>query len=276
VLKPEELRVWRPDGARGPLLQAGAEALTALLLEGRVQAGVVAGYWGEDALVLGYYQPAPREGASLLRRRVTGGWEARAGPETGYAAIVFASESLEEAAGLAEEIADRLRAEAWGATRMGPRRLGAGVLEFIGPFDPGQAVDEAKRILGASRVSGIDLSGQADRIAKAYLHPGWAHFYGAEDLEAHGVVERPPFHVRIGLTVREGFIAAARIDGVFMAAPPAEPYSTIAAIQGMPAGEQAEMMLAVRFGGPVEVYGVSGEDVVEAFRRALSRARPVG
>jgi len=269
VLRPEKLSVWTPKAARGPLLQGGAEALVALLLEGRIQSGIVTGKWGEEATILGYYQPAPPRTGGILRRRITGGWEARASPETGYAAIVFASESLEETAELAKQLAEALGAEAWGATRMGPRTLGAGVIEVVGPFDPVQAVEAAQEALGARERGLLDLEGQASKLEKAYIHPGWAGFTGAEELERLGVVERPPFHVRIGLAVREKFIASARIDGVFMAAPPAEPYSTIASIQGMPAGEQAELILAARFGGPIELYGVTGEDVVEAFRRAL-------
>ena len=269
MLRPETVHVWAPEGSQGPLLQAGTEYMVSLLLEGRIQSGIVAGLWGEEARVLGHYQPAPQGYEGLLRRRITGGWEVDAKPSTSYLSIVFASESLEETARLAEEVADCLRAQAWGATRLGPRRLAAGVVEVLGDFSLESAVECGVRILGAKESKPVDVAEKASRLEKAYLHPGWSRFSGAEGLPRVGVVERPPYQVRIGLSIDSGFIATARIDGVFMAAPPAEPYSTIASIQGMPAGEQAELILEARFGGPVELYGIQGEDVVEAFRRAL-------
>ncbi len=265
MLRPTRIAVYAGSG--GYTLQAATEALAARALEGAIQAGLASGPWGMEGRILGLYQASA--GDDAVYRRITGGWDASANPETGYAGLVYASESLAETVEIAERLADCLGAEAWGATRMGPRRLAAGIIEAVGDFDPDAALDCARRALGRPRPTRPPEM-PLERLSKPYMHPSWRLYPGALVMPRRGERARGPWRVRVGVSLVEGrFIADARIDGVFLAAPPSEPFSTIAGITGMPAGDQVLLAVEARFSAAIELHGIEPVDVVEALRDAL-------
>ena len=270
MLRPLRIAVLRLEGLER--LQAATEALAARLLEGRLQAGMVVGSTMVDGVLYGLYEAGwgPR-----AYRRITGGPKASLRPDTVYAGIVYASESLEETVQAAETIVECLGAKNWGATRMGPRRLAAGIIEVVGDYSPDQALECTRIALRKPRPQTLDQSTlPIDRLSKPYLHPKWRNYTGADPLPCKGAARRGDYMVRIGLSLWEDtFIADARIDGVFNAAPPMEPFSTLAGITGMPVGEQALLALETRFSAKIELHGITPEDVVEAFRKAIE-SRP--
>jgi len=257
--------------ARGPmeLLQGGLEAIVAALMEGRLQATILQGEPEGEGVLLGFYQPAPEEDSSVWRR-ITGGREARVTGGSWYVAVAFAAESLGEAVSLGERLQACSGAEGWGATRMGPRELGVGVVELV-TQRPHEVLECARGFLArpGSPVEEASLPGSAYRIARAYRDRRWRLYEGAGILPRRAEVSRGRYRVRVGVSVYEGYISAARVDGTFMAAPPNEPYNTIAAIQGLPASAQALNLLEVRLTGMAELYGVEPGDFREALRRAL-------
>jgi len=269
LLLSERLTVFEARG-RPELLQAGLEAIIGSFLEGRIQASLLVGEPEAEGILLGYYQAAPQRLEGGVWRRITGGWEAHIGPGTWYVAAVFASESLEEAVWLGRKMSKCLGGS-WGATRIGPRRLAAGVVEMTTDSDPREAERCAAEML-VKPGGGVERRGlpeSASRIERAYREPRWRLFEGAEPLPHKGVARRGPYHVRVGVSLHEGYISLARVDGVFMASPPNEPYNAIAAIQGMPLGPQVLLLLESRLAGMAELYGVEASDFSEALRRAV-------
>jgi hypothetical protein len=258
--------------ARGPieLLQGGLEAVIGALMEGRLQATILQGEPEGEGVLLGFYQPAPEKPGSPIWRRITGGREARLRSGSWYVAVAFAAESLSEAAGLGEMLEECAGAEAWGATRMGPRELGVGVVEAVTqrPHEALECLRNALTRPGAT-VEEAPLPGSAYRIARAYREPRWRIYEGARLLPRKAEVSRGSYRVRLGVSVYEGYISVARVDGTFMAAPPNEPFNTMAAIQGLPADTQALTLLEARLAGIAELYGVEPGDFREALRRAL-------
>ncbi|MCE4628011.1 MAG: hypothetical protein F7C34_02540 [Desulfurococcales archaeon] len=271
MLEPRTISVARPPGP-GPLLQAGLEALAGMLLEGRLQSAIISSRWGENSILLGYYEPYTG-GPGLVRRRITGGRSAQLGEEDIYAGIVFASESLLETAELAGRIAECSGAKAWGATRIGPRRLAAGIIEIVGARDTGAPLECYVSMLSTKPALGrVSVEESARRIARAYEDKRWAHYSGANNMPVKIVSRRGDYWVRMGFHVtRDGFIAAARIDGVFNAAPPNEPYNLASAIVGMPANENV-LMLAEHRLEKIEFYGVDREDVLGILERLVGGA----
>jgi len=258
--------------ARGPmeLLQGGLEAVIGAFMEGRLQATMLQGEPDGEGVLLGFYQPAPPSPGVMVWRRITGGPEARVAGGSWYIALAFASESLSETAGVGERLGECGRARAWGATRLGPRRLGVGVVELV-TDRPREVLECARGILArpGAPLERIPLPGSAGRIARAYREPRWRLYEGAGILPRRAEVSRGPYRVRIGVSIYEGYISVARVDGTFMAAPPNEPYNTIAAIQGLPASGQALTLLEARLSGVAELYGLEPGDFREALRIAL-------
>ena len=259
--------------ARGPLerLQASLEALVGLFLEGRLQASLLVGEPEGEGVLLGYYQASPLDAdPGTTWRRITGGPEARVGSGSWYIGLVFASEDLAEAVGVARGLAECLGGGVWGATRMGPRELGAGIVEVV-TSDASRALECARGLVarpGAS-ASRLGVPESASRIERAYRDPRWKLYTGASPLPLRASVSRGPYSVRVGVSLYEGrYVSLARLDGVFMAAPPNEPFNTAAALQGMPVGDQLYTLVEARLGG-AELYGIAPGDVVEALREAL-------
>jgi hypothetical protein len=270
MLEPESLAVTSNHGQGGAALQAGLEMLVALHLEGRIQAGLVSGPWMGSGTILGYYQPFT-PGARW--RRITGGPEARAGPETGYAGLVFASESLAEVVELARTLYKCLDASVWGATRVGPKPLAAGVIEVIGDFSRAEAVDCVAASLFDKKLETTNIPlPQAGRVIEAYTSPSWIHYDGAERLPFKGKRSAGRNYVEIGLDVGpDGFITAARIEGVFNAAPPGEPFSLASLLLGLPLSDDALEAFQARL-SLLEVDGVDRQSIAEALREALTKA----
>ena len=267
MLTPKTLALPANPPARPEEAQAQLEEMVALHLEGKIQAGLVAAQWGGEGLVLGFYE-AYRDGARW--RRITGGPSYNATRETGYAGLVFASEDLGEVAEVAGRLAECIGGGAWGATRIGPSQLAAGVVEVLGGFAPETAVSCVRDELFGRRLEAgrVELK-STGRIAKAYITRGWIHYAGAAGMPVIGEVKRGDYWVRIGIAVTgDGFISNARIDGVFHAAPPNEPYNLVNAILGMPAGEQAVDLFEAR-SNLVEVWGLKRSDLVLALSWAI-------
>jgi len=273
VLKPSRLSLAR--SSRGSTrLQAVLESLVGMLLEGKMQAGLIHGAWGESSLLLGFYMPAPDRPGVPLRRRVTGGPSVVMEPDTPYTGIVFAAESLEETAILGESVARCLGADVWGATRFGPSKLGVGVIEIIGGRPGREAAVRCFEESISSRVETVEIGEPpgAARIERAYRHPGWAGYKGAALMPLRGERSSGAYTVRVGIALSEGrFIADARIDGTFMAAPPNEPFNTLSNVRGMPLGDQALLSLEVRL-ERIEWYGVAWRTVLDAFLEAAGKA----
>lgn len=268
-LRPRVIHVYASGGAFH--LQAALEKLVGLLLEGRLQAGLVAGPWRARGVILGLYQayePAPMPAF----RRMTGGPGVPVEPGDTYTGLVFASRSLPEAVEVMEGLAGCLGSRPLGATRVGPRRLAAGVVEVLGGHGVGEAVECASRLLGGPRARPLDPGSLGDLrgLARAYSEARWIQYPGALGLPRAASRARGPWRVRVGVElVEDRFIGEARIDGVFLAAPPAEPFSTLAGITGMPVGDQVLMGLEARFTRAIELYGVDARDIVGAAAEAL-------
>ena len=275
MLEPKTISVARPTG-QGPLLQAGLEALAGMVLEGRIQSGVISSPWGERSALLGYYEPYTG-GPVPVRRRITGGRTAMLREDDVYSGIVFASESLVEAARLAELIAECSGAKAWGATRMGPRRLAAGIIEIAGARDPGAPLECYVALLSTRpSIEAVDVGESARRIARAYEDRRWTHYTGASSMPVRIASSRGEYYVRMGFHVTgDGFIAAARIDGVFNAAPPSEPYNLASAIVGMPLNENV-LMLAEHRLEKIELHGVERRDVLGILEKLVESAGAPG
>ena len=108
-------------------------------------------------------------------------------------------------------------------------------------------------------------------MARAYEHPGWRLYPGARGMEKRARIEAPPYWIGLGISTAEGlYIASARIEGVFHAAPPNEPFNLAAALEGMPLGEQAEMLAHAR-ASLMEIHGPP-PDAVPALIRRLAAA----
>ncbi len=271
MLKPRTLTIPEPFSSEPYRLQARLELLVARHLEGRIQAGLVSGIWTGDGVVLGFYEPY-RSGARW--RRITGGGSVSVRGGKTYTGLVYASENLSEVASIAERLSNCLGGGLWGVTRIGPRRLAAGVIEVFGDHTIEEAVECVSSNLfdGRLEVRSMRFEGE-DRIVKAYSHPGWLHYYGIGEMPYRGMVERDKYYVRIGLSVtNDGFISNARIDGTFNAAPPNEPYNIVSAVLGLPIGEQSIDLMEARL-NLAEFYGVEPGDVLEAFRIAVNSAR---
>ncbi|MCE4620224.1 MAG: hypothetical protein F7C33_04290 [Desulfurococcales archaeon] len=267
MLTPKTLALPAYPPSKPEEAQAQVEELVALHLEGKIQAGLVASSWSGEGLVLGFYE-AYREGARW--RRITGGPSYKATGATGYAGLVFASEDLGEVAEIASRLAECIGGEAWGVTRIGPPQLAAGVVEVLGGFTPDTAVACVQEELFGVRLEAKSVGLKStERISKAYAAKGWVHYTGAVEMPFVGRVERGDYWVRMGIAVTgDGFISNARIDGVFHAAPPNEPYNLVNAVLGMPAGEQALDLFEAR-SNLVEVWGLERSDLVEALARAI-------
>ncbi len=267
-VKVREVREWSLEGAYR--LQALTEYVVGQLLEGRIQAGIVHGRWGASGWVVGLYQPA-LGGMGVVARRVTGGGMVYSQPQDYYLALVVPSTSLRALVDLARDYSECLGSGFLGVTRFGPRVLSAGVVEYIGGIDVSRAFECLQVFSRRPRVKrGSVDPARVDAIARAYGSARWIYYDGVSQLDRVGVVERNGFHVKVGVhLVEERYISTARIEGDFYAAPPAEPFSTIASIQGMPVGDQVLLALEARFGSVVELYGVTASDVVESARRAL-------
>ena len=267
-LKVRRITIWKVNGAYR--LQAASEIAVGNLLEGRVQSMIVFGEWNLKGRVLGFYQSS-NDYLDVVARRATGGDSLLVEKPTNYAAVVTPTTSLRGTIDMAREISDCLGVRFAGATRIGPMTLSAGVIEFIGDFTLDSLIDCSRVIARRPRI--IEREAPEDRItevAKAYATRSWIHYSGASSLPMIGEAKRGDYSVRIGVDLYEGkFISTARIDGNFLAAPPAEPYSTIAGIQGMPIGDQVFLALEARFSAGLELYGIEPEDITLALKRAV-------
>ncbi|MCE4625482.1 MAG: hypothetical protein F7C35_06430 [Desulfurococcales archaeon] len=270
MLTPRVLKLvkGRDLDLRSTLLQAALEKLVGLHLEGKIQAGLVVGEWGDEGVVLGYYKAYQDEDLKAYRR-ITGGTDAYVDKDTGYLGLVFASENLEEVGLLAEKLARCVGGKVWGATRFGPQRLASGVVEVIGDFHPEDAAAcVGERIFGRRLlVEEIGLEG-LNSISMAYSHEGWIKYLGAEPMSIKTVVRRGEYYVRVGIQIFESYISNARVDGVFHAAPPNAPFNLAAALAGQPANENALLLAEGRL-GVMELLGVTREDFYQAFLRAI-------
>ncbi len=270
MIPPRKLALYKCKNG-GVYLQAATESMIGLHLGGKIQAGLVLGKWMDEGRVLGYYEGyRPEPGKAW--RRITGGPTATVNNDTDYLSVVFASESLEETAGKAQELSSCLNIKVWGVTRMGPRPLAAGVIEAFGSFKDRDAVECVKNVLGGrvEETHNVELD-RIKRIARAYIEKGWIEYSGAAKMAYSSIVSRGDYYVRMGVAVVEGFISNALIDGVFYAAPPNEPFNTVAALRGMPVGDQALLLLEARL-GIMELYGIKPSDVIEAYLEAVEKA----
>ncbi len=267
-LKVRRITIWRVNGAYR--LQAASEIAVGNLLEGKVQSMIVFGEWNLKGRVLGFYQSSQGY-EDVVARRATGGGSMLVEKPTSYAAVITPTTSLRATIDMAKEISDCLGVGFAGATRIGPMTLSAGVIEFIGDFTLDSLVDCSKVIARRPRI--VERGPPEDRItevAKAYATRSWIHYDGASSLPMVGEAVRGDYRVRIGVSLFEDkFISTARIDGNFFAAPPAEPYSTIAGIQGMPLGDQVFLALEARFSAGLELYGIEPEDIALALKKAV-------
>lgn len=267
-LRVRRIAVWRVNGSYR--LQAATELAVSRLLEGREQAVIVFGEWNLRGRVLGFYQSSHGLG-DVIARRSTGGGSILVERPVSYASVIFPSTSLNATVDLAREISGCLGTGFAGATRLGPKPLSAGVIEYLGDFDMDQVID-CSRIIGR-RPRLVEETPEGDkltRISRAYAERRWIRYDGASTLPMVGEARRDHYMVRVGVRLYEGrFIAEARIDGDFLAAPPAEPFSTIAGVQGMPVSDQVLLALETRFSAGMELYGIEPEDIVTAFRYAV-------
>lgn len=268
-LKIRKINVWRLDGSYR--LQAASELAVARVLEGRTQSMIVYGQWNLTGVVLGFYQSS-RGVDGVVARRATGGGSTVVKEPTSYASIIIPSTSLRATVDVAKELSECLGVGFSGVTRIGPITLSAGVIELLGDFQLDQLLDCSKPITRKPRV--VEARPPYERItdvAKAYATREWIQYEGSLTQPLVGEARRGDYMVRVGVSLYEGkFISEARIDGNFYAAPPAEPFSTIAGIQGMPLGDQVYLALEARFSSGLEIYGVEPEDVTLALRRAVN------
>ena len=268
-------------------LQALAEYLSTLVLRGAVRSAGFAARWRWRGRVLGFYQPS--EKPEHTYRRMTGGPEAVYEDGGTYIFLVHPS------AGLGETL-DKALETAWcileasgagyrgfrngvlvhgrgvgalGVTRLATRGPGPGIVEI--PLPGLDCIHEARRCLDPLLGPGMEEErpewGGLDRIASSYSEPGWRAYPGAKGLAA-GESRRGGYYVRIGVSLESGVIAAARLEGSFYAAPPSEPFNTLAALEGMhPTHTNIEIVLS-RLAHRAELAGVHLDD----FRRALEEA----
>ncbi len=267
-------------------LQALAEYLSNLALQGAIRSASFAAPWRWRGRVLGFYQSSDKPEHTY--RRMTGGPEAVYGEEGTYVFLVHPSTGLGETLDKAIEAAwcileacgagyrgfrdGRLIHEggvgALGVTRLATRGAGPGVVEI---HLPGLRCENAAKrclspILGQAEEEKPEWSG-LDRIASSYGEPGWRAYLGTRGL-AVGESRRGGYYVKVGVAVESGVIAAARLEGSFYAAPPAEPFSTLAALEGMPPTATNIDIVLSRLSTRAELAGVYLDD----FKRALQEA----
>ncbi len=270
MLKSDKIWVFNLARQNVPIIQAGIESVTGLFLEGRVQASIVYGIVETESRVAGYYESV-EVGDHGVYRRVTGGSTAHLAAGDAYIGLLFASESLGEVAEVAERMSGCLGGGVWGVTRIGPREVAAGVIELFGAHELTNVIDCARPLVGVKgvRVVKAEPPSSVGRIAKAYAEPSWRYYPGIRSLPHRGLVFRDDYWVGIGLSLyKDRYVSLARVEGVFYAAPPAEPFSLVANLQGMPVGDQLLLMLEARASTQMELHGVEPGDFVKAFVRA--------
>ncbi len=276
MLKPNRVAVAGFDvKVDTPILfQAGLEVLVGRMLEGKIQSGLVYGSWGVESVLYGYYSPynpALHAGGLKGYRRVTGGPPVRMRRDTLYVGLVFASESLVETAEIGSRLASCLDGRLMGVTRFGPRELAAGVVEVAAP-EEADTIGCVSHVLGVppSGFSRLSIGGEAARIGRAYSHPGWVMFQGAKSMPRTCTYSYPGGRITLGIALsEEKYIATARIEGDFNAAPPNGPFNLVSSIEGMPAGDTAVDAFNIRAETTVEWLGADVRGLTLCFSRLL-------
>jgi len=273
TLRPPRMAVYTIARPKSPYhLQALAEKIAADMMEGKLASSAIISRWPWKGVVSGLY--AGEERIPLVRR-ITGGSSARILGQGGYVAVVKATTSLEEAIELGMGLSRCMRGVyAMGATRIGRAELAPGLVELF--IEEGRNVAEVLECI-ESTVSPKDVEfreapewGTLNDIAEAYAAIKWRMYAGASDTEHWSMVSRGEYYVRVAVDLHGMFITRARVDGVFYAAPPSEPFNVASMIEGMRADEQALQAVEARASAMMELAGIKVEDVVEAFRRALA------
>ena len=272
MLKPSVVRVIEDPGVKGPGLQALLEAAISDFLAGRVQAVLIAAPWGEKSLLHGYYQAyrEPPKGYAA-RRRISGGPDILVEPRDYYIGLFYASESLDEVVDLARRIeqANRDAIKGWGATRLGPRPLAAGVVEAVLTVRP--SIDSIIELLNPEgpRIVRDYLPLEAARkLEDFYENPRWPRYYGAMGLPYVCEMKRDGFLLRTGASLTEDkYFAVVRVDGTFHAAPPSGPFSMASFLEGMPFNELTLDALEIRAATQIEWYPFDPLDVRRCFER---------
>ena len=272
-IKPPYIEVYYSGNPPTPYhLQAFTETLAAMLMEGRLASALLYARWPWRGRIVGLYEAST---TAPVARRITGGPSVDVDEQAYYASLIHASGSLGDSLKLAGSIAECLGSGiAYGATRLGRGKLAAGVIELIinRKISIGDILACIEPVLGYGEEH---LKGEPEWNAlgekpEAYAAMGWRLYHGSHGMTYMGVRPREGNIVRIGVEVSNGFIAAARVDGVFNAAPPNEPFNVISMIEGMPVDESTMDAVEVRLESMLEIAGVTKGDFLEALREALA------
>ncbi len=262
--------------------QAAVERIFRLMEKPGTAYGVLCRASG-DARVLGYYQAYSR---GSTHRRITGGPQL-AGRNPVYVAVELFYPGLlrsllsdvysvvEEALGVKPSSGYFVGSGVEGV--IGVTKLGeVGVIELVA--SGGDGVEEAlKHVLEEGFRHVKTKTGRLEpedyKNGVGYKSSTWLRYTGASGSSIRVQVSSSQGHtLAIGVNLQGVYIVDARIEGDFYAAPPGEPFSLMAQMEGTQVNELMAYQIQLAFRDRVDLAGVEYRHLEEAIGEVYRRA----